>query len=35
MRKSLEDLDGMTRDQQWYVGLSRARSHIVSVLPME
>ncbi len=31
----LEDLDVMTREQQLYVGLSRARNHVVSVLPME
>lgn len=29
----LEDLDDMTRDQQLYVGLSRARNHVAIVVP--
>ena len=29
----LEDLDGMARNQQLYVAISRARSHVVAVLP--
>jgi hypothetical protein len=28
-----EDLDDMSRDQQLYVGISRARSHCVVVAP--
>ena len=29
----LEDLDGMARNQQLYVAISRARNHVVAVLP--